>query len=127
MFSMNSYLHHIKNSHISEFTRVIEITPQYMLSNATKMMVKICQAESCDSITLNRFERLPFFWESKSKPKFIKISAYDGEDFWGYSGNLSIIKSTETVILRKSSNPTMYRIFSLQIEVTNTVTFIHII
>jgi hypothetical protein len=127
MFAINSYLHPLENSHINEFTRIVEITPQYMLSNATKLLIKICQAESCDSVTLNPYERIPFFWENKAKLKRIKISAYDGVDFWGYSGNLTIEKSTETIVLRKSAEPTKYRIFSIQIEITNTVTFIHII
>ena len=127
MFTVNSYLHPLENSHINEFTRIVEITPQFMLSNATKLLIKICQAESCDSITLNPYERLPFFWENKTKLKRIKISAYDGVDFWGYSGNLTIEKSTDTIVLRKSADPTMYRIFSIQIEITNTVSFIHII
>jgi hypothetical protein len=86
-----------------------------MLSNATKLLIKLCQAESCDSVTLNPYERLPFFWENKAKPKCIRISAYDGSDFWGYSGNLTIEKSTETIVLRKSSDPTMYRVFSIQV------------
>jgi hypothetical protein len=70
---------------------------------------------------------VPFFWENRAKPKLIRLSSYDGVDLWGYSGNLTISKSTETVVLRKSSDPTMYRIFTLQIEITNTVTFIHIL
>lgn len=94
MFTLNSYLQPLENEHISEFARIIEITPQYMLSNATKLLVKICQAESCDSITLNPYERVPFFWENKAKLRYIRISAYDGNDFWGYSGNLTIEKST---------------------------------
>jgi len=57
-----------------------------MLSNATKTLIKICQVESCDSITLNPYERVPFFWENKKKARYIKISSYDGQDFWGYSG-----------------------------------------
>ena len=52
-------------------------------------------------LTLNPYERLPFFWENKTKLKRIKISAYDGVDFWGYSGNLTIEKSTDTIVLRK--------------------------
>ncbi len=61
-----------------------------MLSNATKCLIKMCQADSCNSISLDPFERLPFFWQDKRKPKFIKISLYDGIDFWGFSGNLTI-------------------------------------
>lgn len=70
---------------------------------------------------------MPFFWENKAKLKCIRVSAYDGNDFWGYSGNLTIEKSTETLVLRKSSDPTMYRVFSIQVEITSTVTFIHIL
>jgi hypothetical protein len=86
-----------------------------MLSNATKSLIKICQVESCDSISLEPYQRIPFFWENKYKPMFIKISSYDGKDFWGYSGNLTIEKSTETIVLRKSNDPTVYRIFSIYI------------
>lgn len=86
-----------------------------MLSNATKSLIKICQVESCDSISLHPYERLPFFWENKSKPKRIKLALYDGVDFWGWSGDLSIDKSIETIVLRKMSEPTEYRILTIQI------------
>lgn len=105
MFSAYSYLSSIENEHINEFRRVVEITPQYMLSNGTKSLIKICQIESCDSISLNPFERLPFFWENKSKPHRIKLALYDKVDYWGWSGDISIEKSTETIVLRKMSNP----------------------
>lgn len=98
-----------------------------MLSNATKWLIKICQAESCDSISLEPYQRIPFFWENKQKPSLIKLALYDGVNFWGWSGDLSIQKSTETIVLRKMSDPTEYRILSIQIEITNTVTFIHIV
>ena len=100
---------------MNEFTRVIELTPQFMLSNATKSLLKICQAESCSSITLNSYERVPFFWENVTKPKLIKMASFDGSDFWGFSGNIAINKSTETVVLRNSSDPTKFRVFSVQI------------
>jgi hypothetical protein len=126
-FSVYSYLSPLENELISQFRRVIEITPQYMLSNATKSLIKICQVESCDSISLEPYQRLPFVWENKTKPKLIKLALYDGTDYWGYSGDLSIASSTESIVLRKMSDPTTYRILSIQIEITNTVTFIHIV
>ena len=98
-----------------------------MLSNATKSLLKISQVESCNSISLEPYQRIPFVWENKTKPKRIKLALYDGVDFWGYSGDLAINSSTETIVLRKMSDPTTYRILSIQIEITNTVTFIHIV
>ena len=47
-----------------------------MLSNATKYAVKICQANSVNSMTLNSGQRVPFFWENKHKPKQIKLAFY---------------------------------------------------
>lgn len=45
----------------------------------------------------------------------IKLALYDKVDYWGWSGDISIEKSTETIVLRKMSDPREYRILTIQI------------
>lgn len=48
-------------------------------------------------------ERMPFFWQNKSKPRQIKIAALKDNLMWGYSGPLSIEHNTHSFVVRNNS------------------------
>jgi hypothetical protein len=51
-FSIHGSLERFSFYPNSDFKKIIEITPAYVISNATKFHIKICQISSCESVTL---------------------------------------------------------------------------
>ena len=78
-------------------------------------------------MTLEPGERVPFFWESRNKPKQVKIAAVAGDEMWGYSGPIQIHQNTNSFVVRKTAEITDYKILRTQVETTNTITFVHIL
>ena len=69
--------------------------------------------ESCQSMTLEPFERVPFFWENKNRPKLIKMALFDENEMWGYSGPVKIDQSTQSFVIRQASDPKKYKLMSI--------------
>ena len=107
------YLSQFTGNQYTDFKKIIEVTPQYVLCNATSMQIKVCQSQTRDSMTLQKNDRVPFYWVNKTKPFEIKIAAFEGNEMWGYSGPVQIKQSTHSFVLRKSSDLTEYKIFGI--------------
>jgi|JI6StandDraft_1071083.scaffolds.fasta_scaffold21678_5 hypothetical protein len=103
-FSVTSYLKPVNPADKDNqlFQKVIEFTSRYMIVNSTSGCIKVNQVDSLISTTLEPQERQPFFWESQKKPKKVRISTFDENSFWGYSGPLSLEQNSQCFTLRKA-------------------------
>ena len=113
--TMHGYLKQLSFDSRPGFIKVIELTPAFILSNTTSSSIKVCQVNSFDSITLEPEQRLPFLWESKQKPRAIKIALLDDHQLWGYSGAITIDRSTRGFILRNNSQVGSYKLISTEV------------
>lgn len=120
------YLSNFTGNQYTDFKKIIEVTPYYVLQNSTNMKIKVCQAQSCESMNLQKNERVPFYWENKKKPLEIKIAAFTETQMWGYSGPMQIKQNVHSFVLRNSVKMFEYKIFSITLENTNTITIVHI-
>lgn len=64
---------------------------------------------------------------SKSAERKIEVTIEDSENLWYFSAPLTIDKLADTFIVRNVKDSTIYKVFSLEPEITENVTFIHIV
>ena len=105
---------------------VIEIAPKYIIVNSSNHRLKISQAESVQSTVLEHGEREPFFWENTKKQKYLKICSFDESSMWGYSGPINLHQDFHCFYLRKAENPKEYKIFMVEMQHTEHISYINI-
>ncbi|KAL4462680.1 hypothetical protein ABPG74_000510 [Tetrahymena malaccensis] len=88
------------------FSKVITISPRFILVNKTGHQIYIKQKGYDDQITaIEKDSRIPLFWYDQSESRFLSIQLQEEAKQWNWSGNLNVqelgtvnfmVKSTQT-------------------------------
>ncbi|EAR98864.2 PH domain protein (macronuclear) [Tetrahymena thermophila SB210] len=73
------------------FSKVITISPRFILVNKTGHQIYIKQKGYDDKVTaIEKDTRIPLFWYDQSESRFLSIKLQEEANEWNWSGNLNV-------------------------------------
>lgn len=90
-----------KKQHFYIFTKIVEVSPKYILVNNTQRKLEISQENALKSFRISANERKPFYWKDNEKMKLMIIRLDESGVDWNWSGGIDVsIPKTFTFLIR---------------------------